>query len=240
MSMEDVDYFSSSVGNPRTPPHHLSSVLQVLDTPELRKFQPVIELSDSEPEQIPPTQLDSDSSTNEDEGMHVDFTEKMSPSQWSTWITVYGSEAKTLLHEECTGQDSPRSRELKTAVQAQFFAWSLRAKKDETMQMSGTHLASARSKKRSFRLHTKYGRCEICCGAKSPRLFWRGPQEGLVSLRCRSWRRCLTARLVSDRKIPQLPKKLVEKINFLRSSPRFHSRFPHLKTSFQTMDMVDA
>lgn len=74
MSMEDVDYFSSSVGNRRTPPHHLSSVPQVLDTPELRKFQPVIELSDSEPEQIPPTQLDSDSSTNEDEGMHVDFT----------------------------------------------------------------------------------------------------------------------------------------------------------------------
>ena len=227
MSMEDRDP-SPPVPSPATPRRHTQLSIPILDTPDIQRYQPIIELVDSDTEMpVAATQLDPESSS---EMESEDITERYSADMWTSWINVYSGVATSVLAEPSTDLDSPRSRALKCAVQSQVFAFSLH--KSPAHRRTGRHVASASQRRRPFRLQTKYGRCHMCMCPMRPTLIWRGPAEGLVMIRCKTFKRCLTGRNLSDSKILALPRKLVAKVNFLRSSPRFQNRFPYLKFSF--------
>ena len=227
MSMEDRDP-SPPVPSPATPRRHTQLSIPILDTPDVQRYQPIIELVDSDTEMpVAATQLDPESSS---EMESEDITERYSADMWTSWINVYSDVATSVLAEPSTDLDSPRSRALKCAVQSQVFAFSLH--KSPAHRRTGRHVASASQRRRPFRLQTKYGRCHMCMCPMRPTLIWRGPAEGLVMIRCKTFKRCLTGRNLSDSKILALPRKLVAKVNFLRSSPRFQTRFPYLKFFF--------
>ena len=78
-------------------------------------------------EDIPATELDNSSSSEEQPlPPAVDFSLTFSPKQWSHWIDMFSSESSQILKSSfCEEDDSPRTQQLKKAVQSQFFAKSL-------------------------------------------------------------------------------------------------------------------
>lgn len=188
-------------------------------------------------EDIPVTELDNSSSSEEQPlPPAVDFSLTFSPKQWSHWIDMFSSESSQILNDSfCEEDDSPRTQQLKKAVQSQFFVKSLFPVEQKKRKRDNSKTSSPR-----IFGWTKWGRCDMCFNCLKPCVIWSGPLEGYPVLRCvgrkdRPQKCSFTKRFTEDR-IPTLPINILHAINILRSSPRFQARHPGRQVFFPLPD----
>ena len=132
-------------------------------------------------EDIPVTELDNSSSSEEQPlPPAVDFSLTFSPKQWSHWIDMFSSESSQILNDSfCEEDDSPRTQQLKKAVQSQFFVKSLFPVEQKKRKRDNSKTSSPR-----IFGWTKWGRCDMCFNCLKPCVIWSGPLEGYPVLRC--------------------------------------------------------